>query len=158
MRTSGVQGMRIVVPLLVLACAAVSSCHRPGDFVLGPDDVDGVLLITSPEKSIAADGVSRMTLSAKINPKSSQKSRKIDFTTNLGTLIGDEGSASKTATATADLTGTASVTLVSEAKTGTARIDAAIKEGGEVAVVTRSYAVEFIAPVVSKYFRISADH
>jgi adhesin/invasin len=119
---------------LILTAAA---CHRPEDYLLGPSQADQVLAVTLSATSLPADGISRATITAQLDPRTDLDKRTVTFTTTAGTLIA-EGKEGTSVTVTADTTGSAVVELRSATAAATARVDVA------VASVSRAMSVEFV--------------
>ena len=116
---------RAIGLLVLLVTVGAVACHKPDRYVVGPDNVDGVLSLSSAQAAITADGFSRTTITARVDARTSAANRTVTFKTSLGTLYAP----AKSGTAidvpiTSD--GTAIVQLESTKTTGTARVDAAI--------------------------------
>jgi len=120
---------------LLLAITA-ASCHNPQDYLLDPTRVDQVLSVTLSATTLPADGISRATITAQLDPRTDADKRNVTFTTTAGTLIaaGKEG---LSITVPADTNGTAVVELRSSTTPATARLDVT------VASVSRTASVVF---------------
>src|SRR6267378_712250 len=94
----------------LVAAAAATSCHRPEDYVLGPSQANHVLNVTLSSTTLPADEISRVTITAQLDPRTDIDKRNVTFTTTAGTLIaaGKEGPA---VTVPADTNGTAGPSL-----------------------------------------------
>src|SRR5437762_5070562 len=137
---------RIVCGLMLAATA--TGCHRPDNYVLGPSLADQVLRVTLSSTTLPADGISRATITAQLDPRSDIDKRNVTFTTTAGTLIaaGKEGPA---ITVPADTNGTAVVELRSSTTSATARVDVT------VASVSRTASVEFQRLTREQVFYVS---
>jgi adhesin/invasin len=123
--------------VFALAIAAATACHRPDDYVLSPTLADEVLSVTLAATSIPADGISRTTITAQIDPRTDYDKRTLTFATTAGTLIAD-GQQGTTISVTADAAGAAVVELRSSTTGTTARIDVS------VAAIVRTASVQFV--------------
>ena len=85
---------------------------------------DDILAVSALPNSVQADGVSRTTITARVDPRSTVK--RITFETSRGTLI---SATDGKVTVTADGTGVATVDLQSEAIPGTARVTVTVGPG-----------------------------
>jgi hypothetical protein len=121
---------------LALAAVLTTACHKPDDYLLSPALADQVLSVTPSAATIPADGISRATITAQIDPRTDYDKRDITFATTAGTLLAD-GKQGPSITITADTTGKAVVELRSTTTPGTARIDVS------VAGVLRTTSVDF---------------
>ena len=115
--------MRSIACWLTIA-AMTSACHRPEDYLLSPSQIDQVLNVTVSAATISADGISRATITAQLDPRTDVGKRDVTFMTTAGILIagGREGS---TVTVSADSTGKAVVQLRSAVTPATAQIEVA---------------------------------
>ena len=57
-----------------LACCvalvtAAAGCYRPDDYLLGPSQADQVLVVTVSATTVSADGISRVTITAQLDPR-----------------------------------------------------------------------------------------
>ena len=88
---------------------------------------DQVLSVTLSSASLSADGISRATITAQLDPRTDIDKRNVTFTTTAGTLIafGKEGTS---ITVPAD-SGTAVVELRSSTTATTARLDVTVASG-----------------------------
>ena len=79
--------MKFVACLLTLA-AMTSACHAPEDYLLSPSQIDQMLTVTVSAAAVSADGVSRVTITAQLDPRTDADKRDVTFTTTAGMLIG----------------------------------------------------------------------
>jgi hypothetical protein len=123
------------VVLLVLFVVTAPGCHHPDDYLLASQS-DDVLSVAVSSTSLPADGISRATITAQLDPRTDADKRNVTFTTTAGTLIaaGKEGAS---ITVPADTSGTAIVELRSSTMPATARVDVT------VAAVSRTTSVQF---------------
>ena len=126
--------MKRIACWLLLALVA-TGCHRPDDYLLA-SQADQVLSVTLSTTTLPADGISRATITAQLDPRTDIDKRTITFTTTAGTLIAD-GKEGTAITVPADTSGKAIVELRSSTTPATARIDVT------VASVSRSASVQF---------------
>jgi hypothetical protein len=106
---------------------------------------DQMLTIGASPASLPADGVSRITLTARIDPAS--RVRALSFESTLGTLLagGKQGDApTGPVTVPADATGVATVELQSPTQVGTARVTVSIQPPGtDIPKIVRALDVPF---------------
>jgi adhesin/invasin len=135
---------------LVMLVAAASGCHRPDDYFIDPTHADSVLSVTSSTATLPADGISRATITAQLDPRTDADKRNVTFTTTAGTLIaaGKEG---PSITVPADTTAKAVVELRSSTTPATARVDVA------VSTVARSTSVQFVKLAREEVFDVSVS-
>ena len=116
--------MRYILYCFVMAIL-VAGCHRPEDYLLGPSRTDQVLSVTFSSTTVAADGISRVTVTAQIDPRTDVDKRNVTFTTTAGTRIagGKEG---LSITVPADTSGRAAVELRSSNIPGTAQLEVTV--------------------------------
>ena len=128
--------MKHIVCGLVMAMT-VTGCHNPEDYLLAPSLIDTVLNVTVSPPAIPADGTSRATITAQLDPRTDADKRNITFRTTTGTLMaaGREG---LSITVPADAAGKAVVDLRSALEPGTAQVDVAVAE------VQRTSSVVFV--------------
>jgi hypothetical protein len=121
-----VAGLAVLVAVLV-------GCHEPGKYnIAGPTDDDGtpvddILRVTAAPETVPADGLSRTTITARIDSRST--TRDITFASSLGTLFaGARSSATEGGklTIAADVAGLATVELKSEPLVGTAKVTVSV--------------------------------
>src|SRR5262245_40757359 len=126
---------RLLYALLLLIPA--TACHHPDDYLLASQS-DQVLNVTLSATTLPADGISRATITAQLDPRTDPDKRNVTFTTTAGTLIaaGKEG---PSITIQADTSGKALVELRSSTTAATARLDVT------VASVSRTTSVQFAA-------------
>ena len=129
--------MRFVACWLTLA-AMTSACHTPEDYLLSPSQIDQMLNVTVSAATISADGISRVTITAQLDPRTDADKRDVTFTTTAGTLIagGREG---LTITVPADSAGKAVAELRSAITPATAQIEVAAGS------IRRASSVAFLA-------------
>lgn len=115
-----------------LACVAIvgSGCHHPDAFLISADSP--FLTLTTGATSIPADGNSRITITAAIDPNATAGNRTITFTASSGTLFAagiqaTAGTQLATVDVNVDITGTAVVELQSTTTPMTARVQAQVK-------------------------------
>jgi adhesin/invasin len=126
--------MRRVACCLALAAAA-AACHRPDAYLLAPQ-ADAVLNVTLSATTLPADGISRASITAQLDPATDADKRTVTFTTTAGTLIAD-GKEAQSITTQADTGGKAVVELRSSTTPATARLDVT------VATITRTESITF---------------
>ena len=137
--------------LCCLALAtAVTACHRPDDYLLSPALADQVLSVTLSSTTLPADGISRATITAQLDPRTDFDKRNVTFATTAGTLIAD-GKEGATITVTADAAGKAVTELRSSTTAATARIDVS------VATVVRTASVDFVQLTREQVFDVSVS-
>lgn len=140
----------------VLASLGVA-CYKKSDYSLTAPHLAAIISLQSVNGSttLPADGVSRLTLVAKISSDSDADKRGIVFTTSAGTLIGgspDSASGGQLVTAAAN--GEASIQLESSAQIQAAVVTAADKNAaGVVATLT----IQFVAVTPDNELRFVAD-
>jgi hypothetical protein len=136
--------MRGIAFCLTLAFVA-AGCHRPEDYTLGPSQVHQAFSVVFSSTTIAADGISRATITAQLDPRTDSDKRDVTFTTTAGTLIGG-GREGLSVTVQADGTGKAVAELRSAAAAGTAQIEVAvgsIRHTSSIAFLTLARAEAF---------------
>jgi hypothetical protein len=118
---------------LVGLTAIAIGCHDPSKYnIQSPTDpngtpLDDILAVSASPSKVPADGLTRTTVTARINSQSA--TRSISFETTLGTLFsGTRSSATEGGklVLTADDRGAASVELKSEAVVGNARVTVSV--------------------------------
>jgi hypothetical protein len=135
----GVRGTFIVAVALLLASGS-AACHNPNAYVLSPDSVDQFLAFAASAPSLPADGVSRITLTASIDPNATSSNRTIKFSTSAGTLIAAGQKSTTDLDVVVDGSGKALVELQSTNVVLTCRVSARIKD------LVRTVNVLFTAP------------
>src|SRR2546428_5430760 len=135
----GVRGTFIVAVALLLASGS-AACHNPNAYVLSPDSVDHFLGFVTSAPSLPADGVSRITLTASIDPNATSGNRTIKFSTSAGTLIAAGQKSTTDLDVAVDGSGKALVELQSTTVVLTCRVSARIKD------LVRTVNVLFTAP------------
>jgi hypothetical protein len=146
-KMSGCPVAGAVACCLLLGAAA---CHQPEDYFLGPSQADQVLAVTLSATTLPADGISRLTITAQLDPRTDLDKRNVTFTTTAGSLIAD-GKEGPSITAPADTNGTAVVELRSSTAAATARIDVT------VASVSRAASVEFVRLAREELFEVATS-
>jgi adhesin/invasin len=121
-----------------MAIVTASGCHRPEDYFPSPTHADQVLNLTLSATSLPADGISRATITAQLDPRTDPDKRDVTFATTGGTLIA-AGKQGVSITVPADTAGRAVVELRSSTTPATVRLDVT------VASVSRTTSVEFVA-------------
>jgi adhesin/invasin len=138
-----------------LACCvalvtAAAGCYRPDDYLLGPSQADQALVVTVSATTVSADGISRVTITAQLDPRTDADKRILTFTTTAGTLSfgGKEG---LSITAPADTSGKAVVELRSSTTAGMAQLEVT------VAGVSRTVSVAFVKLTRAEAFDVSVS-
>src|SRR3954453_17766245 len=118
-------------PVLLLAAG---SCYKESNYSPTAPQVAGALTLATADgsRSIAADGLSRVTLVATTAADADSNKRTITFTTSSGTLVGAAGSGT-TIDVNAGSDGRALAILQSSQKVETAVVSAAVKGTANVA-------------------------
>ena len=142
--------MRYLACGLALVAMVTAACHRPDEYLLSPTLADQVLTVTLSATSIPADGISRTTITAQIDPSTDYDKRSITFATTAGTLIAD-GKQGTSITFTADTTGKATAELRSSTTSATANIDVS------VASIVRTASVQFAQLSREQVFDLSVS-
>jgi hypothetical protein len=124
-----------------------AACHQPEDYLLGPSQADQVLAVALSATTLPADGISRLTITAQLDPRTDLDKRNVTFTTTAGSLIAD-GKEGASITVPADINGKAVVELRSSTAAATARIDVT------VAAVSRAASVEFFPLAREELFEV----
>ena len=124
---------RVACCLVLLTTAA--GCHRPDAYLLAPQ-ADNVLSVTLSTTTLPADGISRATITAQLDPGTDADKRTLTFTTTAGMLIAD-GKEGSSITTQADTSGKAVVELRSSTTPATAKLEVT------VATITRTASVAF---------------
>jgi hypothetical protein len=140
--------------LALLLLAALAACDYDTDDYRTPTDPAAQYLqlsIVGAADSLPADGVSRLTLEARVSPDSTQ--RQVQFTTSLGTLVGGTGTDGTARQVEVDSSGVAQVELQSARQVGTARVTASVVG---VAQVAQSLDVRFVAADAGSVLRFVA--
>jgi len=134
--------------LCVIALTIGAGCHDPDAYVVGPGQVDKVLGLTLSATTMPADGISRVTITAQLDPKTDADKRNVTFSTTAGTLIA-VGKQDTTLVVQADSSGKAVVELRSTTVAATAQIEVT------VASITRTASVAFEALARDQVFDVS---
>ena len=128
-------------PVLLLAAG---SCYKESNYSPTAPQVASALTLATADgsRSLAADGLSRVTLVATIAADADSNKRTITFTTSSGTLVGAAGSGT-TIDVNAGSDGRALAILQSSQKVETAVVSAAVKGAANVAAQIQ---IQFTAP------------
>jgi len=142
---------RLLAAALLLLAAG---CYHKNDYLpTAPASASAITLASADGTlSIAADGLSRLTLVAKISADADADKRMVTFTTSTGSLIGAAGSG-LTLDVAADSTGRAVVALQSSTKVETAIVTANVKAAPSLAAQLQ---VSFTAPGPDELLRFVA--
>lgn len=118
-------------------------CYQKSDYSpTAPATLDALTLTTANQQSaLPADGVSRLRIIARISPGADPDRRTVLFSTTGGRLVGTANAAGQVPV-TADVTGEASVELVSPQQVGSAVVTAQVQN---VAGLLRQLTVSFTA-------------
>ena len=116
---------------LALACTA---CYKP-ESAIGPSTMDDVLRLNVSPASLMADGRSRATITAMLDPRTDADKRDVSFTTTAGTLVAG-GSRGASVTVRADDVGRAVAELESPLTPITAQVEAKAGPFVQTAAVT----------------------
>lgn len=130
--------------LSVVLLLAGGGCYKESNYSPTAPQVAGALTLATADgsRSIAADGLSRVTLVATIAADADSSKRTITFTTTSGTLVGAAGSGT-TIDVNAGSDGRAIAILQSSQKVETAVVSAAVKSTPNVAAQIQ---IQFTAP------------
>lgn len=128
----------------LLSAALLAGCYHKSDYSPSAPAAAGALSLTTADGSFSlpADGVSRLTLVAKIPADADADKRTVTFTTSTGTLVGAPGSG-LTLDVPADSQGRAVVDLQSSTRVETAIVTASVKGAANVAAQLQ---IAFTAP------------
>jgi hypothetical protein len=141
--------MRRLARCLVLTIAA-AGCHSPDDYLVSPSAADRMLAVTVSSTTLPADGISRATITAQLDPRTDFDKRNVTFTTTAGTLIAG-GTEALSITVPADASGRAVVELRSSATPATARVDVTASS------ISRTASVEFQRLAREEVFDVSVN-
>lgn len=122
----------IVMTIAVAAMTLATACHDPDKYSAqsplnpGGTDADTVLAVSAKPDRIPGDGISRTTITATIDPRSTV--RQIFFQTDFGKLFGagKETAAGTAVAINADERGIATVELQSDSKVVTAQVSVSV--------------------------------
>lgn len=130
--------------LLAVLLLAAGSCYKESNYSPTAPQVAGALTLASLDgsRSIAADGLSRLTLVATIAAGADSDKRTITFTTTSGSFVGAAGSGT-TIDVNAGSDGRALAILQSSQKVETAVVSAVVKGAASVAAQIQ---IQFTAP------------
>ena len=138
----------IRVPALLFVVTTIA-CHNPDSFVVGPDNIDAILSLSAAPASITANGFSRTTVTARIDPRTVLTNRTITFKTSAGTLYAP-GTSGMTVDVAPTSDGTAIVQLESTKTTGIARVDATL------GTLSRAIEVRFVSGTATDIISVVA--
>jgi len=139
----------------VLAAALLAAgCYHKNDYLPTAPASAGALALSTADGSLSlpADGVSRLTLIAKISADADADKRTVTFTTSTGGLVGASGSG-LTLDVPADSQGRAVVALQSSMKVETAIVTASVKGAPSIAAQLQ---IAFTAPSPNDLLRFVA--
>src|SRR5258706_897691 len=144
------QGLLLGIPLL-----GAGSCYKDSNYSPTAPQVAGALTLASVDgsRSIAADGLSRLTLAATIAANADSDKRVITFTTSSGTLVGATANNGTTLDVTAGSDGRALVVLQSSQKVETAGGSAVVKGSANASAQLQ---IQFTAPNPDDVLRFDA--
>jgi hypothetical protein len=137
--------------LAVLLLAALAGCNSPTE-----PDAAGSLSLTPAANEIPADGFSRVSLTAEIDPRAAADRRTVVFTTTAGTLVGATEENGRKLSLAVDSAGRAQVELQSERTVRTAVVTASVSAGDQTLAVQRAE-VRFVAVDAGALVRISTS-
>lgn len=140
---------RILPSLLLFAAAACN--QSPTE-----PSAANTLRFTPASAQIPADGFSRVTLTAEIDPRAAADRRTIIFTTSAGTFVGATEEAGRKLSLAADSAGRAQVELQSDRTVQTAIVTASVSAGKETLALQRAE-VRFVATDPGALIRISTS-
>ena len=147
-------------PARLLLCAscillAGNDCYDEDDYTLSTEAVANAVRLTTTDadSAISADGFSRITIEAQIDPSARDNNRVVVFSTTAGTLIGGAGQPAGPQEVTADARGIAAITLVSSPTVQVARVQAQIKGAPGYA---DQMDVRFVSAVADSVLRFAA--
>ncbi len=142
--------MRIAA-LAFSSSVALLSCTDLNQ-IAEPDDV--MVLTASPE-AVPANGFSVAQITARISPEADQRLRDVVFSTTLGRFPAGNPATPQIVVATAGVEGSATVALQSSPQTGTAIVNAEIRDGQAVKIA-RSTEVRFVPVSPSDVISLTA--
>lgn len=137
--------------LVVLLAAALGACY---DSPTEPDTK--ALQLTPATAEIPADGFSRVTLTAEIDPRAAADRRTVVFATTAGTFVGATEEGGKKLSVSADSAGRAQVELQSDRTVQTAVVTASVSAGTDVLALQRAE-IRFVAVDPGTLVRISTS-
>jgi hypothetical protein len=145
---------RAVFPVLLLTAVSVlalAGCNSPSE-----PNAAGALTLTTSGSEIPADGFSRVTLTAQIDPRAAADRRTVVFTTTAGTFAGATENGGKTLSLGVDSAGRAQVELQSGRNIETAVVTASVSTATETLTVQR-VEVRFVAVDSGALVRLSTS-
>jgi hypothetical protein len=148
--------MRCVFALIV-STVLVANCSRhydASDYTLGPTLVDGIIELTADHPSVQADGISTVTLTARINAASSK--RNVAFAATDGTFTVGAQTDTKTAIVAADANGVAVTELRSTTTVGTVKVDAVLQLDANSSF-RKTLDIKFDVPTADNVLTLVAD-
>lgn len=143
---------RAALPVLLMTwMIALAGCNSPTE-----PNAAKALSLRAAASEIPADGFSRVTLTAEIDPRAAADRRTVVFTTTAGTLVGATEDSGKKLSLAVDSAGRAQVQLQSERTIGTAVVTASVSTATETLTVQR-VEVRFVAVDPGALVRISTS-
>lgn len=141
--------------LLLIAGMTTGGCYKQGNYSPTDPQVAGALTLSSVDgtQSISADGLSRLTLVARIAANADSDKRVITFTTSSGSFVGAAAGSGTTIDVTAGSDGRALAILQSSQRVETAIVTAAVKGAGTVSAQLQ---IRFTAPSPDDVIRFVA--
>src|SRR5262245_25914176 len=146
-RRQGSASMNRVLCCLVLM-AGIAACHEPDEYRLGPSEIAQVLGVTLSSQTMPADGISKVMITAQLDPRTDADKRSVTFTTTAGMLVNGAREA-MSMTMQADATGKAAVELRSPITPGSADIE--VRAGS----VVRTTSVAFLTLARQELFDVT---
>ena len=148
-RRKGASSVRRLLCCVTLA-AGIVACHEPDEYRLGPSEVAQVLGVAVTSQAMPADGISKVTITAQLDPRTDADKRGVTFTTTNGVLVSGAREA-MSMTVQADATGKAAVELRSPITPGSADIEV------RAASVIRTTSVAFLILARSELFDVTVS-
>lgn len=114
---------------LIILAFVLTACYDKDDYTLTEPRVAAILSLATANDatSLPADGVSRLTLIARISAEADRDRRTVEFTASAGKLIGGTGSTDLVREVPATADGRATIELQSDAKVQAVSVNARIK-------------------------------
>jgi hypothetical protein len=143
------------IPLLAVLLLTTGGCYKQGNYSPTDPQVAGALTLSTADgtQSISADGLSRLTLVARIAANADSDKRVITFTTSSGSFVGAAAGSGATIDVTAGSDGRALAILQSSQRVETAIVTAAVKGAGTVSAQLQ---IRFTAPSPDDVIRFVA--
>lgn len=117
---------RALLSLLGAGLILAAGCYHESDYSLPTDPATAYLTLSPSTATLPADGVSRVTITARVTSLADTSTRTITFETTAGSLVG--GATATTRDVIADAAGQATVQLQSGQTTDTAIVTAKVKD------------------------------